>query len=115
MIIVQSTFELLPDSKPEALGLMRDMVTLCRKEYGCLSYEYYEGLTETNRVILFQEWENADCLQAHYQTDHMESFLGNLSRLLQSPIITRSYLAQEDTPVKAKTSDAAAKPHQTIH
>jgi quinol monooxygenase YgiN len=115
MIIVQSTFELIPDSKPEALVLMKDMVTLCRKEYGCLSYEYYEGVTETNRVILFQEWENADCLQAHYQTEHMDSFIANLSRHLQSPIITRSYLAQEETPPKAKASNAAPKPQQTIH
>lgn len=115
MIIVQSTFELLPETKPAALALMQNMVTLCRQEYGCLSYEYYEGMTETNRVILLQEWENADCLQAHYQTEHMESFLANLSTHLQSPIVTRSYLAQEDAPVKVKVGDPEAKSQQTIH
>lgn len=115
MIIVQSTFQLLPASKPDALLLMKNMVRLCRKEYGCLSYEYYEGTTETNRVILLQEWENADCLQAHYQTAHMDEFISKLAPHLLSPILTRSFIAQEDTPVSAKISESGSKPQQTIH
>lgn len=115
MIIVQSTFQLVPESKSEALTLMKNMVRLCRKEYGCLSYEYFEGITETNQVVLLQEWENADCLQAHYQTAHMDEFIAKLAEHLQSPITTRSYLAQEDTPVTVKTTDSGPKPEQTIH
>lgn len=115
MIIVHSTFQLLPTSKPEVLPLMKNMVRLCRQEYGCLSYEYYEGVTETNRLILLQEWENADCLQAHYQTEYMDEFIAKLAPHLQSPIITRSYIAQEDARVSAKSSDAGPKPEQTIH
>ena len=52
MIVVQSTFQLLPDSKQEALKLMRNMVRLCRLEHGCLSYEYFEGVTDPNQVVL---------------------------------------------------------------
>ena len=115
MIIVHSTFQLLPESKPEALALMQNMVRLCRQEYGCLSYEYYEGITEKNRVILLQEWENADCLQAHYQTAHMDDFISKLAGHLQSPIITRSYLAQEEAPVGNKLSGSGRKPEQTLH
>jgi len=115
MIIVHSTFQLLPDAKSEALILMKNMVRLSREEYGCLNYEYYEGITETNRVILLQEWENADCLQAHYQTAHMDDFINKLAPHLQSPIVTRSYMAQEDPPVSSKSSGNIPKPEQTIH
>ena len=115
MIIVHSTFQLLPKTKPDALLLMKNMVRLCRQEYGCLGYEYYEGITESNRVILLQEWENADCLQAHYQTAHMDDFISKLAPHLQSPIITRSFLAEEETPVSSKSSLAGPKPEQTIH
>ncbi len=55
MIMVQSTFHLLPDAKVRALRLMKNMVRLCRQEQGCLNYEYFEGLTEPNRVVLLQE------------------------------------------------------------
>ena len=84
MIMVQSTFQLIPDSREEALKLMKNMVRLCRLEHGCLSYEYFEGVTETNQVILLQEWKDADCLQEHYHTDHMEAFIGKLGDFLES-------------------------------
>mgnify|MGYP006081872131 FL=1 len=115
MIMVQSTFQLLPDSREEALQLMKNMVRLCRQEYGCLTYEYFEGVTETNQVILLQEWKDADCLQEHYQTDHMEDFIGKLGNFLESPITTRSYVSQEDGHISTQASDETAKPEQTIH
>ena len=115
MIIVQSTFQLLPGTKSEAITLMKNMVRLCRQEYGCLGYEYFEGITELNQVILMQEWENADCLQAHYQTEHMDNFINKLAQHLERPIITRSYVSQPENPVAAKTTADIAKPTQTIH
>ena len=115
MIVVQSTFQLLPESKDEALELMRNMVRLCRQEHGCLAYEYFEGVTDPNQVVLLQEWEDADCLQGHYQTDHMEDFLSRLGRFLESPVSTRSYISQEDNALTAHTSDDFEKPEQTIH
>jgi len=115
MIMVQSTFHLVAESKSEALELMKNMVRLCRQEHGCLSYEYFAGLTDTHQLILLQEWENADCLQAHYQTAHMEEFLGKLGSYLQSEVITRSYASQDEPRVTSAGSEGLAKPEQTIH
>lgn len=115
MIMVQSTFHLVADSKPEAIELMKNMVRLCRQEHGCLSYEYFEGLTDSNHVVLLQEWENADCLQGHYQTAHMEEFLGKLGNYLESEVITRSYASQDEPRVASNSSESLAKSEQTIH
>ncbi len=115
MIMVQSTFHLAADSKSEAIELMKNMVRLCRQEHGCLSYEYFEGLSDANHIVLLQEWENADCLQGHYETTHMEEFLGKLGNYLQSEVITRSYASQDEPPVTASISEELAKPEQTIH
>ncbi len=115
MIMVQSTFHLEPDSKSDAIKLMKNMVRLCRQEHGCLSYEFFEGVTDSLQVILLQEWENADCLQEHYQTEHMENFLGKLGRYLKSPVSTHSYVSQEDKVVTAQSSEELPKPEQTIH
>lgn len=115
MIMVQSTFHLRPETKDDAIRLMKNMVRMSRQEEGCLSYEYFEGITDPNQVILLQEWKNADCLEGHYQTEHMEEFLGNLGQFLRSPVSTRSYVAPEEEPVKPKLSDEPPKPEQTIH
>jgi quinol monooxygenase YgiN len=117
MIMVQSTFQLDSDSKDEVIKLMKKMVRLCRQEHGCLSYEYYEGVTDPFQIILLQEWENADCLQEHYQTDHMADFVSDLENYLDSPISTRSYVSQEEkeTAVTTHSSEDLPKPEQTIH
>ena len=115
MIMVQSTFHLVAASKAEAIELMKNMVRLCRQEHGCLSYEYFEGVTDSNQVVLLQEWENAACLQGHYETAHMEEFLGKLGNYLESEVITRSYASQDEPRVTSKVSDELAKPEQTIH
>jgi len=115
MVVVQSTFHLVSSSKDEALELMREMVRLCRQEHGCLAYEYFEGVTDPNRIVLLQEWEDADCLQGHYQTDHMEDFLSKLGSYLESPVSTRSYISQEETTIAAQALDEASSAEQTIH
>ena len=115
MIMVQSTFQLVAESKSEAIELMKNMVRLCRQEHGCLSYEYFEGLTDANQVVLLQEWENADCLQGHYQTAHMEEFLSKLGDYLQSEVTTRSYASPDEPRVTTAGNESLAKPEQTIH
>lgn len=116
MIMVQSTFKLHPETKDEALVLMKNMVRLCREEYGCLAYEYFEGVTDPNQVVLLQEWESADCLEGHYQTDHMADFLDKLGQYLSSPVSTRSYVSPEERGISNnQLNDEPAKPEQTIH
>lgn len=123
MIMVQSTFFLVDETKEDALDLMRVMVGNSRKEDGCVSYEYFAGVTETNQVVLLQEWTDAECLQGHYQSSHMEEFLSKLGLYLESEVITRTY-ASPDEPVaqRADARDkaerkrtAASKAPQTIH
>ncbi len=115
MIVVQSTFHLSADTRSEAIELMKNTAFLCRQEPGCLSYEYFKGVTDTSQVVLLQEWENADCLQSHYQTTHMEDFLGKLGNYLQSEVVTRSYASQDEPGISSAHSDYPAKSEQTIH
>jgi len=91
MIVVQSTFQLLPSSHDTVMELMKKMMLLCQAEQGCLSYEYFVSLENPNRVILLQEWETADDLQDHYQTKHMEDFIVSLGSHLEAPISSHSY------------------------
>jgi quinol monooxygenase YgiN len=115
MIMVQSTFQLVAEKRAESILLMKNMVRLCRQEHGCMAYEYFEGISDPNQLVLLQEWENADCLQAHYQTEHMDDFMGKLGDLLESPVTTRSYVSQEEGSIKSQHSDEKPKHNQIIH
>jgi quinol monooxygenase YgiN len=91
MIIVHGTFPIKPELRAEALELMRQMSVASRNEYGCVSYEFYAGLSDPNTFLLFQEWENVEALQGHFQTDHMEDFLKALPDVLDGEVMTRRY------------------------
>ena len=91
MIIVHGTFPIRSEVRDDAISLMREMVMASRSEYGCVSYEFYVGLTDPNTLLLFQEWESVEALQGHYETDHMEDFLKALPEVLDGEISTRRY------------------------
>lgn len=91
MIIVHGIFPIKPELRVEALELMRLMSVASRVEYGCVSYEFYAGISDPNTFLLFQEWEDVDALQGHFQTDHMEDFLKSLPDVLNGEVMTRRY------------------------
>lgn len=119
MIMLQSTFHLKPETAREAIGLMRNMVHLCQREHGCLSYEYFSGVSNPNQVVLLQEWENIEALRSHYRTEHMEDFLSKLGEHLEQPVSTRSYISQEESEALLggdddEEEDSPAREH-TLH
>ena len=91
MIIVHGTFPVKAELRKDALELMRQMAVASRAEDGCISYEFYVGLTDPNMLLLFQEWESVDALQGHFETEHMEEFLKVLPDVLNGEVATRRY------------------------
>lgn len=94
MIIVHGTFPIKADRREVAMALARQMAEATRSEPGCISYDFYVGLSDPNTLLLFQEWEDMDALMEHFKTDHMESFLEGLPDLLDGEVITRRYAVQ---------------------
>lgn len=94
MIIVHGTIPIRPDCRDQALRLARGMTEATRSEPGCLSYEFYVGLSDPNTLMLFQEWETMEALMRHFQTPHMEAFLKALPDVLSGQITTRRYAVQ---------------------
>ena len=100
MIIVHGSIPIRPDCRERALELARAMTQATQSEVGCISYDFYVGLSDPNTLMLFQEWENMDALMGHFQTEHMEEFLRELPQVVSGEITTRRYAVQsvdEDT------------------
>ncbi|HJN51537.1 MAG: putative quinol monooxygenase [Pseudomonadales bacterium] len=91
MIIVHGTFPVKADLRDEALTLMRQMAVASQTEDGCISYEFYVGLSQPNSLLLFQEWESVEALQNHFETKHMAEFLKELPDVLDGEVSTRRY------------------------
>jgi quinol monooxygenase YgiN len=91
MIIVHGTFPIKPDARDDALEMMRRMSQATRGEKGCISYEFFVGLSDPNTMLLFQEWESMEALRDHFETSHMEDFLQRLPAVLAGEVYTRRY------------------------
>ena len=91
MIIVHGTFPLKDDFREDALKIMRRMAVATRLELGCISYEFYVGLSEPNTLLLFQEWESIEALHHHLETKHMDEFLRDIPTMLDGHVSTRRY------------------------
>ncbi len=106
MIIVHGTIPIRPDQRDRALELARRMSEATQAELGCISYDFYVGLSDPNTLMLFQEWESMEALMAHFQTEHMDEFLRELPQVVAGEITTRRYAVQsvdEDTEETPET------------
>lgn len=116
MIIVHGTIPLKPESLDEAIALAREMAGATQAEPGCLSYDFYVGVSDPHALLLFQEWETMDALMAHFKTEHMEVFLRELPRLLNGEISTRRYAVQVmDEESETSTELELEAPPPIIH
>ena len=94
MIIVHGTIPIKAECRDDALSLARRMADLTRNEPGCISYDFYVGLSDPNTLMLFQEWESMEALMGHFQTDHMDKFLSELPDIVSGDITTKRYAVQ---------------------
>jgi len=106
MIIVHGIFPVKPELRDDALKMMRCMATASKAEFGCITYEFYVGLSDPNTLLLFQEWESVEALQGHFETNHMEDFLRRLPDVLNGEVSTRRY--------EVKVSNDLLDEHQEI-
>ncbi|HCD27709.1 MAG TPA: hypothetical protein DER02_09315 [Gammaproteobacteria bacterium] len=91
MIIVHGKIPIHGEQRDVALKLAQQMADATRAEYGCITYEFYIGLSDPNMLMLFQEWENTEALMAHFETEHMQEFLEALPEIVSGDIVTRRY------------------------
>lgn len=107
MIIVHGTIPIRAERRERALELARRMTEATLIEAGCISYEFFIGLSDPNTLMLFQEWDTMEALMAHYQTDHMDEFLRELPEVVSGEIATRRYLVQS---VEEEAEDSSSPP-----
>jgi len=81
VIVVSGTFEVDPAKRDEAVEVGTTMAEASRAEPGCFTYGFWADLTDPARFRVFEEWESAEALAAHFNEPHMTEFLTTLRGL----------------------------------
>lgn len=84
MIVIAGTVKIRPEMRETAVAAALEMSAASEKEAGCKSYRFYADLEDENKILIFEEWEDAESLAAHFETTHMAAFRKKLPSLLAS-------------------------------
>ena len=85
MIVISGTARIRPEVKAEARAAALEMAALSAAEPGCTVYELSELLDDPFTFRLFEQWESADALAAHFATPHFAAFSRALPGFLAAP------------------------------
>ena len=85
MIVLDVKFNLKDGCLDEAVAAMKLVAAEVLKEQGCAEYRFALPMSEGLPIVLFEEWESQDALNAHFKTSHLGEFRGKMEKLLSEP------------------------------
>ena len=95
MIVLDVKFNLKDDCSDEAVAAMKVVAAETLKENGCAEYRFALPISDGLPIVLFEEWESQDALNAHFETEHLAKFRATMKELLKEPPIIRRYVVSE--------------------
>ena len=91
MIVVWGSVEALDESLEEMLRLSLEHVSRSRVEPGCMSHTVSIDAENHNRLNFFEEWQDMDALQQHFEVSTSIAFAARLVELSAEPPDLRIY------------------------
>ena len=82
MIVIAGQIPIRADKREEAVAAALEMAAATQQEAGCISYDFHASLADPNLILVFEEWETAEALQAHFETPHMAVFRQKLPNIV---------------------------------
>lgn len=91
MIVIAGTVPINPDKKADALAVMRTMSDASQAEDGCISYRFFMNPWDESEVLIFEEWEDAAALAAHFEAPHMATFREQIPQFVTGEMSLKRY------------------------
>jgi quinol monooxygenase YgiN len=90
-IIITAHIQIQPAKRAKAIEIAQQMSAASEQEAGCRRYRFWADLADANTFFLFEEWENQEALDHHFQTPHMATFQQHLPELLAAAPVIHKY------------------------
>jgi quinol monooxygenase YgiN len=82
------------------LTAVRPMVAATHEEAGCLDYVFSADPDDSNRILLFERWDDQDALDAHFATAHMAEFQASMVGIAITGMDIQKYTISDVGPVR---------------
>lgn len=82
MKIITVKFIAQPARRNEIISLCTGMLEPSRKEIGCVSYNFYQDITDQNSFFFFEEWKDQESIDSHNASPHFLLFVSLFEPLI---------------------------------
>ena len=98
-LVIAGHLQIRPGAVPQFVDAAKAVMTGSRAEPGCRAYQFTTDLADPSRFAVFEEWESAEALNAHYGTAHFGTFTAVIAELIDTvPDMTR-YVVESSGPL----------------
>jgi quinol monooxygenase YgiN len=101
MIVIAGTAKCQVDKRDAAVAAARAMTAASLAESGCLAYGFSSDLDDPSVFHVFEKWESAEALDAHFATPHMADFMTALGAVLDGSPDLRRFEVTSEAPLLA--------------
>ena len=84
-----------PETASELKAVLLRLIGPTRAEEGCVSYDFFEGQTDTTDFVFVEEWASAAAIDAHMKSQHVKEAFASAKTLLGAPPDIRMYRGVE--------------------
>jgi quinol monooxygenase YgiN len=80
--IITVKFTAKPDCRTKVIELCTGMLEPSRNEPGCMSYNFFQDLTDENLFFFFEEWKDQEAIDSHNSSPHYRHFVAQFESLI---------------------------------
>ncbi|SCG85456.1 putative quinol monooxygenase [Methanobacterium congolense] len=74
MIIVTAKIKAKKGERDKIIAKSQDIIKFSRLDPGNISYNLYADTGDDDLLVMLEEWESSELLEAHMQTEHFKAF-----------------------------------------
>lgn len=71
------------DKVEEFIAITKELVEESRKEGGCIAYNLYQDINNSNILTFIEEWKDLKSVRLHNESNHFTTIIPKISDLLE--------------------------------
>ena len=95
MIIVTAKIKAKKGERDKIIAKSQDIIKFSRLNPGNISYNLYADTEDDDLLVMLEEWESSELLEAHMQTEHFKAFGEAIKDIMAEEMDIGVYSADE--------------------
>ena len=95
MIIVTAKIRAKNGERNNIIAKSQDIIKFSRLDQGNISYNLYADTGDDDLLVMLEQWESSELLEAHMQTEHFKAFGEAIKDIVAEEMDIGVYSAEE--------------------